>query len=159
MSNPRQLSLISCVVMHTGTAFVFVGRYCMGGCISSQIIIVHGTFATCRSDYTLSSCKGQSWIQYQGQIVSCPAFPLFVFLIYTCLPYSHLRLCCPPRTSCFQSLRQLLAPESESFICLHTACLCSMSSCVRLLYLAGVQGSCPGREGSVSWCASCRILP
>ena len=98
-------------------------------------IIVHGTFATCWPAYTLSSCKGQSWIQYQGQMVSCPAFPPFVFLIHTCLPYSHLRLCCPPRTSCFRSLRQLLAPESESFTCLHTACLCSMSSCVRLLYV------------------------
>ena len=44
--------------------------------------------------YLLSPCKGQSWIQYQGQMLSFPAFASFVFLIHPCLPLSLRRLSC-----------------------------------------------------------------
>ncbi len=72
---------------------LFVGRYCMGGCISSpSLCMVH--LLPAGLPILLSQCKGQSWVQYQGQMMSCPAFTLFIFLIHTCLPFQHLCLLC-----------------------------------------------------------------
>ena len=136
-------------VPNSSTAAVCWQVFCyMRSCTSSQ----HRAWYLAGLPILLSPSKGQSWIQYQGQMVSCPAFAplspltqLFVFL------FLDLRLCCPPMTSYFRSLRQLFA--SESFTFLHTACLCLMSSCACLLYdlCSGTRsspgGPCPGREG------------
>ena len=79
-----QFSFYCCDAYRHCSCSSLAGIAC-GGCLSSRR-------ARYGAAFTHVIVQGMSRIQYQGQMVSCPAFAPFVFLIHTCLPFSHLRL-------------------------------------------------------------------